>query len=71
MESYDKTLHFHDLRIVPGDTHTNVLFDLVIPARYHGDKDKLRHDVEDMVRDIDPKFIPKIKMEHSFSGEGQ
>ena len=69
LESYDKLLTFHDFRVVPGDTHTNVLFDLVIPARYMGDKEKLLNDVNGFVRKIDPKFIPKIKIEHSFAGE--
>ncbi len=69
IENYDKTLHFHDFRMVPGDSHTNILFDLVIPSRYKGDKEKLLNDVNDIVRGIDPKFVPKIKMEHSFSGE--
>ena len=69
LEAYDNTLRFHDFRMVPGDTHTNVLFDLVIPARYMGDKEKLLNDVNGFVREIDPKFIPKIKIEHSFAGE--
>ena len=69
LEKYDKLLSFHDFRMVPGDTHTNVLFDLVIPARYQTDKEKLIHDVGGLVRDINPKYIPKIKVEHSFSGE--
>ena len=69
LESYDKALSFHDFRMVPGDTHTNVLFDLVIPARYQGDKEKLIKDIGDLVRQIDAKNIPKIKVEHSFSGE--
>ncbi len=69
LENYDKSLSFHDFRMVPGDTHTNVLFDLVIPTRYQNDKDKLLNDVSELVHKIDPKFIPKIKIEHSFSGE--
>ena len=69
LEKYDKLLSFHDFRMVPGDTHTNVLFDLVIPARYQNDKEKLLKEVGGLVRGIDSKFIPKIKIEHSFSGE--
>ena len=33
----DPRLSIHDLRIVPGDSHTNVLFDLVFSAGYTGD----------------------------------
>ena len=35
LESIDKSLKFHDLRVVYGATHTNVLFDIVVPIRFH------------------------------------
>ncbi len=38
LRQLDPALSLHDLRIVPGKTHTNVLFDLVLPAGYAGDK---------------------------------
>ena len=30
--------NIHDLRIVPGPTHTNVIFDCAVPAEYMTDK---------------------------------
>ena len=32
--NYDKDFTFHDFRIVSGPTHTNLLFDVVIPIKY-------------------------------------
>lgn len=69
IHQYNDQLHFHDLRLVPGETHTNVLFDLVIPIKLKDHKKQILSDIETMVRAFDPKFIPKIKAEHSFSGE--
>lgn len=31
LSSIDEGLHLHDFRIVKGDTHTNILFDVVVP----------------------------------------
>ena len=31
LASIDEDLHLHDFRIVKGDTHTNILFDVVVP----------------------------------------
>lgn len=31
LNSIDESLHLHDFRIVKGDTHTNILFDVVVP----------------------------------------
>ncbi len=68
LDKYNSGLHFHDLRLVPGDSHTNVLFDLVLPAGDDFDKQKIAQDVAQLVKQIDPKFVPKFKMEHNFSG---
>ena len=31
----DPELKMHDFRIVPGNTHTNVIFDVIVPFKYH------------------------------------
>ena len=69
IHQYNDQLHFHDLRLVPGETHTNILFDLVIPVKLKNHQKQILSDIEAMVKAFDPKFIPKIKAEHSFSGE--
>ena len=49
----DPRLSIHDLRIVPGDSHTNVLFDLVFPAGYTGDKDARLAEMCNFVKEQD------------------
>lgn len=34
LERIDPELRMHDFRIVPGPTHTNVIFDIVVPFKY-------------------------------------
>ena len=62
----DPALSIHDLRLVPGPTHTNVLFDLVFPAGYTGDEKAVRQKLEDFVAGQDPAYICKIKVEQSY-----
>ena len=62
----DSRLSIHDLRMVVGPTHTNVLFDLAFPADFRGDIPTLVRTVEKIVTDIDSKYIPKVKAEQSF-----
>ena len=63
----DARISLHDLRIVPGDTHTNVLFDLALPAGYAGDYKQLLNQVRQFVTQQDPKYIPIIKLEQSYT----
>ena len=56
----------HDLRLVPGPTHTNVLFDLVFPAGYRGDQQSVRARLEEFVTAQDMSYICKIKVEQSY-----
>ena len=41
VKAYDERLSIHDLRIVPGETHVNVLFDLMVPPKFEKDKEEL------------------------------
>ena len=66
----DARISLHDLRIVPGDTHTNVLFDLALPAGYAGDYKLLLNQVRQFVTQQDPKYIPIIKLEQSYAAPG-
>ena len=52
----DPRLSIHDLRIVPGDSHTNVLFDLAFPAGYTGDKDARLAEMCNFVKEQDPRY---------------
>jgi len=52
IKGIDKSLSFHDFRMVPGKTHTNLIFDLVIPFG----KKLNEKDVEDKIYN----FIKKL-----------
>lgn len=63
----DPQLSIHDLRIVPGESHTNVLFDLVFPAGYTGDIDQMLAKMCQFVKEQDPKYCCVVKVEQSYA----
>lgn len=67
LRQIDEQLSIHDLRIVPGKTHTNVLFDLVIPAGYSGDPAQLTAQVRAYAKEQDAHYNCIIKVEQSYA----
>lgn len=49
IEAYGKGISIHDLRVVPGQTHTNVVFDCVVPSDYFG---KNRDEAVKLIADL-------------------
>ena len=62
-------LSIHDLRVVHGDTHTNVFFDLVFPYELKLDQDEVVAKVSAKIKEINPLYVPKIKCEQSFASK--
>ena len=60
-------LTIHDFRVVKGDTHTNVIFDLVVPYGFKIGDDEIRKTAKEKIRTIDPKLIPVMHIEKSFT----
>ncbi len=63
----DSGISIHDFRVVKGDTHTNVIFDLVVPHGFKQSNDEIRKTAKDKIRTIDPKLIPVMHIEKSFT----
>lgn len=59
----DENLSIHDFRIVPGQTHTNVLFDVVTPYEYKYNDNQLVEIITQKIKDINPHFVPKIQID--------
>ena len=62
----DKRLDMHDFRVVFGETHTNLIFDLVIPFDYKT-KDGLVAEIQRRVQIADPRVFVVATVEHSFT----
>ena len=66
VKSYNTNYSIHDFRVVTGPTHTNLIFDVLLPA---GDEVN-HHDVEDYickeVKKVDQNLYCVIQIEHSY-----
>ena len=56
VRSIEKETHLHDFRIVTGETHTNLIFDLVVPFNFKLNDDEIIKIINDGLKD-EPKKI--------------
>lgn len=59
-------LTIHDLRCVPGPTHTNVIFDIVKPYSLGMSDEELKREVTQIVKSHKPDAVAKITVDHSY-----
>ena len=71
VEEIDPRITVHDLRCVPGPTHTNVIFDCVRPAGSALSADELRERVARLVQEHYPRTIAKITVDESYVSSQQ
>ncbi len=67
----DPEINIHDLRIVPGNTHTNVIFDVAVPPAYFAKGSKTGRDLlnalRDAVREKWPDHFCVIQLEQQYA----
>lgn len=67
LEDIDPKLSFHDFRIVPGPTHTNILFDVVMPFEYPITAKELKTAIEDKVKEHNETWNTVIEIDTMYS----
>ena len=67
LASIDPELKMHDFRIVSGNTHTNVLFDIVVPFKFRLTDDELRDVISDELnKGSEKKYYPVINIDRNY-----
>lgn len=56
----------HDLRIVPGPTHTNIIFDLILPPELFPKNDEVCERLCAVIKEMDENYFAVIKPETSY-----
>ncbi len=62
----DAGLSLHDFRIVSGDTHTNLIFDLVVPKAVNMRENELKAEIDKRLWALNPTYFTVIIFDHSF-----
>lgn len=69
IKEIDPKLLFHDFRIVKGITHTNVLFDIEVPIKYHLSNDKIKEIIDEKLHLYDDKLRTVITFDIDYTGD--
>lgn len=60
-------IHFHDFRIVKGPTHTNVIFDIVVPFHYKKSDKEITDYLKEKIRLIDESYMAVIQVDKAYN----
>lgn len=66
LKEYNEEYTFHDFRMVKGETHTNLIFDIVTTFDKSYDKKKIIEEITAMFKAVDPKLFLVITLEHPY-----
>ena len=67
VKSIDNRLSIHDLRVVPGTTHTNLIFDCVMPNSLNLSPSELKLKIRKLVNDKYPNYYCVITVDSSYA----
>ena len=68
LHAYDEQLSLHDFRVVAGPTHTNVIFDIVVPYQYIRPDGEVRRTMQELIHCFDDSLYAVIQIDHSYTG---
>ncbi len=66
LEDIDPRLTMHDFRVVFGETHTNLIFDVVAPFDFK-DEASVKAELQRRVTVVNPQLFTVVTVEHSFT----
>ena len=58
-------MQIHDFRFVAGTTHTNLIFDVVVPFEVKMSEAEVKAAVAEKVKEIDPSYFVVLNIDHA------
>jgi len=68
VEDMEGDVNFHDFRMVHGPTHTNLIFDVVVPYGYGMSDKEVRDYIQKKISEIDPNYFAVIDVDKAYAG---
>lgn len=68
IEAIDPVITFHDFRMVSGPTHTNVIFDIMVPYGYKLSDEEVVKRISDAIHESDENLFAVIEVDKDFAG---
>ena len=63
----DRRLSIHDFRMVKGDDHTNLIFDVVVPPEFSLTPEELKKAICDRLHDENPSWYGVVTVDYSYT----
>ena len=63
----DDQISIHDFRMVVGPTHTNVIFDAVVPFGFRLTNAQVAEKIQTAVRTLDGNYFAVVNVEQSYT----
>ena len=63
----DEAINIHDFRMVAGPSHTNVIFDAVVPYGFRLTDSEVAEKIKTAVRTLDGNYFAVVKVERSYT----
>ena len=67
LHELDPALNLHDFRIVKGPTHTNIIFDILVPFHFHHSDSEITRIMEDKIRGLDTAYYAVINLDRDYT----
>ena len=61
-------ISMHDFRIVTGETHTNLIFDVCIPYSFKMSESELKQKIFEEAKEVNPKWYTVVTIDRDFNG---
>ena len=63
----DETISIHDFRMVTGPTHTNVIFDAVVPFRFRLSDREVEQEIKTAVKRLDSSYFAVVQIDRDYT----
>ena len=66
VKQIDPKISIHDFRMVSGPTHTNLIFDAVVPFELRMSKEEVQQNIEHLVEELDGNYFAVVQIDQSY-----
>ena len=70
VKKIDACITIHDFRMVEGPSHTNLIFDVVVPHQFRLSDDEVAKEVCARVKTLDPRFECVLTIDKGYTAQG-
>ena len=66
VQNLNSAFSIHDFRLVSGPTHTNLIFDIVLPVQDQGKEKEVKQKIYKKIKEINNNYYAVIEIDYSY-----